>query len=111
MRAKSNRGITQQLVEDCFNVVKRKCDQKSNNVATSAFCHSHLIDDRVLANKYRFEEIEWSADVAPRSSVIDAAVNTPVFAKSKLEPRLRAAGLSDIAGYGDASWFSPGAAG
>ena len=111
MRKKCERGVTQQLVEDCFNVVKRKTDCKSNNVCTSSFTMSTLIDEQVLSKKYRFKDVDRSSEVPPRNTALESNVHCPVLSKQKLEPKLRAAAFDGIASFGEATWYSPGASG
>ncbi len=62
------RSITSQLIEDCFGVIKRKSDCKSNTTCTSSFAHAVLIDENVVGSKHAYMDLDRSSEVVERGA-------------------------------------------
>ena len=106
---RQTRAIVSQPIEDNFGCLKRAVDTKSNNVCTPAFALSTLIDRKVLSTKHGYAEVERSQEVPCRGALPPSDAYTPILQKSRLDEPMKKAAFSSIAGYGDASWFSPSA--
>ena len=108
---KQRRSIGSQLIEDCFNVIKRKSDAKSNTTCTTSFAHSVLVDEGVVTSKHRYTDVERRHEIIERGAALPAHANRPVLHKAMLDPCVKEVDFSQIAGFGDADWWSPGASG
>ena len=105
------RHIAQQCVEDAFNCVKSANSKKSNSTCTSSFAWATLLDKKLLETKYEFREVDRRVEIPDRNATISNDMYCPVLQRSRLPEKTRQAEWHKVAGFGDATWFSPGASG
>ncbi len=108
---KCKRHISQQVIEDGFNVLKSSVSKKANSTATPTYAWSHLVDKAVLSNKYHFNEVPRLPSLPARAPAFAPETWTPVMSRSKQDDCIKSAELYRIVGFGDCEWYSPGAVG
>ncbi len=72
---RQTRAISSQLIEDSFNVIKRKSDVKSNTTCTTSFAHAILVDENVVASRHNYVGIDRAHEVIDRGASLPAHAN------------------------------------
>lgn len=111
MQAQCRRFIGSQIVEDGFNKCKHKVDQQKNTLTCARTMHATVIDSQVISNTHGFQEVDRPTALVERSAKLPPSANKPVLIKKRLDSQTRELGIHTVAGYGEAEWHSPGAAG
>ncbi|CAK0852956.1 unnamed protein product, partial [Prorocentrum cordatum] len=108
---KCQRIIGSQIVEDTFNKCKKKIDCQTNTLTGPISMMATALDSKVISKTHRYEELVPNSVVVPRDCVLANSVCHAPLLRKNLEPSTASLELWKIAGFGDAGWHSPGAAG
>ncbi len=110
-KLKADRHISQQLIEDSFNVIKPAVGKKGNTMTNAVYAWSNLVDKRIMSTKYAFREVQRLHALPERNTSFAPETWTPVLRKGKMDKPTRDAQWQRVTGFADTEWFSPGAAG
>ena len=106
-RQRQTRFVTSQIVEDTFNRVKKGVDLGSNTKCSAPRAWALPIDKSVVSQIHRYTEVDRHEVQYSRMAEIDDRTFQPPLKLSKQSEGLRDLQVNKVAGYGDATWYSP----
>ena len=111
MKAKCARIIGSQIVEDCFNKAKGRVDAQKNTMSSAQATMATCIDTKVIESVHSFTPINVGTAPVKRGSTFEPSTFRPRLQQRHLDEATKSLKLWEVAGYGVASWFSPGSQG
>lgn len=107
---RQTRFVTQQIVEDSFNRIKKGVDLGVHTRCSTHRCWALPIDKAVVGKIHRYMEVDRTEILQARTPTIADGVFHPVVRKELLSEDMRSLSLARVVGFGEASWYSPQAA-
>lgn len=104
---KQTRFISQLLVEECFNKVKKDVSMSANSRCTPQRAMAVVIDKQVLSSLNHFEEVSREHEIIERSFSFGPHAFKPRMRPDTEDHPTRMMSLRSIVGTGEASWYSP----
>ncbi|CAK0866508.1 unnamed protein product, partial [Prorocentrum cordatum] len=109
LSARMKRIIVSQLVEDLFNRAKKNVDLGSNTQCCIERAWALPIDKRVASSVHKYKEVDHTSVLFARSAELEDECFRPPLRPDRQSEAVRELKLNQVIGYGEASWYSPGA--
>ena len=109
---KHKRIFCTQVVEDGFHEARNTEDRHLNKVALPRSCYEALKDSKILSQRHKYQEPDFSSRPLRRNGRVPYEAfcsKVDTLAEEKGIRVDRKLSFSSIMGYGQPSWYSPGA--